>query len=365
MKNVMTRFGIAVCAGLMVAAFTGCPRPNLDARLVVQEIIDLDPPDVIDDDAVDFGLLGGEFELTDGTGHVWDFNASGDVDDGENPAAGTDDAFDDFVELFIDGVQFAGLTTADLEDAREVVFGPVSMSELIVTRKVFVPDDSGFARWLDILENPNKGGAITVDVLIEGDLGSDEDNNFVANSTNGNITLEPTDSWWTNCANPGDAESPSDPCVGSFVCGATITKSEDDISYDFGNITIPAGERVILATYVLMRSNPANPAVALNQLDNALIELQEFPLVGPDFLEGMSGAELNDVFVCGGNIEVAGTPNAVADFSMVSATNSDSGDSASTVANNNGAFALNLIGGTGDTIEVDSTDGQMATMVVP
>gem|GEM_PF-6745166 len=222
-----------------------------DCLLSASKIVIQDPPDVLDPNVLDPNDF--DFDLTDGSGHVWDITNDGEVDDGSHPDFGTSDAFDDFVDLFIDGTEFPNQTHGSLEDEREVVLGPAEMSGLHVTRKIFVSPTKGFARWLDVLDNTS-GADITVPVTVEGNLGSDEDNNLVAQTSKGASVLVGDDVWWVNCQDSGD------PCVASFFCGASPSKDEDDLTYNHGGVTVPDGGRVIIVTFMAMASPDPNTA---------------------------------------------------------------------------------------------------------
>jgi hypothetical protein len=320
-----------------------------DCLFAARRIIETEPPD----DTVADGVGAFQFDLTDGTGHVWDLDDEGEVDDGSNPTDGTSDAFDDFMDLSIDGAAFPAQATADLQDDREVIYGPETMSGVDVTRKVFVSPTEGFARWMEILEN-NTGADITVDVLIEGNLGSDESNDFVLRSTDGDGELSPEDDWWINAQDGGD------PATGSFTCGAVITKNDDDFEYAYTGLTVPANGRVILLNYVMMRS-----ASDLIGFIDEMILLDAFPNVDSAFFEGMTSDEFNDVFDCGGNIVVQGAAGTTTPGDTVNVTNLDNGATTQATADADGAWQANLPGQAGDTIEFEFGDGAVGQITAP
>lgn len=302
--------------------------------------------------------------LEDGAGFEWDLRDRGTVSDGGGITAFGDDAFDTFVRLYIDAVEFPAQATADIQDEREIVFGPAAMSGLDVTRKVFVSEDEGFARWLDILAN-DSGGEITVAVTYQGNLGSDESSDLVFDSSSGDETLEAGDVWWVNAQ-----DFPSDPLVGAFFCDSTPTKSEDDVDYDYGDITIPDGERVIILNIVIQRH--FEPGSGIFDIDTVIADavtyltaLESFPIVDPAILEGMTTAELNDVFECGGAIAVEGLAGSVASGAVVTVTNTDNADTATVTAGADGAWQVAVRGNSGDTIEFAGDDGTAGEVVVP
>jgi hypothetical protein len=319
-----------------------------DCLVAARPVIAQEPADNVDPAAVN----AFNFDLTDGTGHIWDFESDGEVGDGEHEDADvdTDDAFDGFLGIsdVDDGntsPSFPSQTDADLEDDREVVYGPENLVGLDVTRKVYVPEgnDLGFARWLDIFEN-NTGSDITVDILIDGNLGSDEDNPFVIQSTSGGLFLSPGDIWWVNCQ-----DAPDDPCVGSFFLGVTNAfKDDDDLEYNYA-LTVPAGERVILLNFVAMRSfgdssDPIGELIALME------SLEDFPLVDQDLLGGISTAELNDILGVAGGVIVEGAAFSASPGATVDLENLDNGATASVTAESDGSWQVLIRGEPGDTI---------------
>jgi hypothetical protein len=302
--------------------------------------------------------------LEDGAGFEWDLGDRGTVSDGGGITAFGDDAFDTFVQLYIDAVEFPAQATADIQDEREIVFGPAAMSGLDVTRKVFVSADEGFARWLDILAN-NSGGEITVAVTYEGNLGSDESSELVFASSSGDETVEAGDVWWVNAQ-----DFPSDPLVGAFFCDSTPTKSADDLEYDYGNITVPDGERVIILNIVIQRHfEPGSGIFDLGTvIDGAiafLTSLEGFPVVEAAILEGMTTAELNDLFGCGGAVAVEGLAGSVAPAAVVTVTNTANAATATVTAGADGSWQIAVRGDSGDTIEFAGDDGTAGQVVVP
>lgn len=334
-----------------------------DCAVTAAKVISTEPPDSVNPGAV----AAFSFQLQDGTGHVWDITGRGETFNGGNPTVGTSNAFDGFVNLYIDNTVFPVQVAGDLEDGREVVLGPASMGGLDVTRKIFVSDTEGFARWLDILEN-NTVGALAVDVRTKHNMGSDETNDLVITSSNGNSTLESGDTWWVNCQQFG-----ADPCVASFFCGATPSKTSDDIDYQYGTVTVPPGDRVIIVTYVAMRSADLATATdllaAFNAEVGALTDLMEalesFPCVDESLLKGMSSAELNDVYTCGGTVCVSGVAGSVAAGAVVTVTDLNTTDSRVVTAASNGAWTASVIGASGDGIAFAATDGTSGNVTVP
>jgi len=337
-------------------------------EITVGLVIAADPPDASDPNDPNDQFTGSRV-LVDGLGFEWDIEGDGDVADGGGATAPGDDAFDGFVNLAVDGADFPFLSSGHIEDDREIVLGPETMSGLSVTRKIFVSPTHGFARWLEILDNSAGGSDISVNVRIDGNLGSDEENDVVFASSNGNGTLEAGDVWWFNGQDFTD-----DPMVGAFSCTGstgTLSKEEDDIEWDYGMITVPAGQRVILMTIVIQRHfDPATFSFDAEDVVVAGIKflrgLESFPAVDASFVQGMRADELADVLGCAtGTVKVIGNPDSVKPGASVTATNTANGDSATTTARDDGSFGLALDGASGDVIQIRATDGTSVTRTVP
>jgi hypothetical protein len=76
---------------------------------------------------------------------------------------------------------------------RQVILNPQTIGTLSVQRKILVPSNDEFARYLNIVTN-NGGGSQTVTLITSNNLGSDG-NTTIVSSSNGNPTAEITDFW--------------------------------------------------------------------------------------------------------------------------------------------------------------------------
>ena len=118
---------------------------------------------------------------TDGDGFFWDFNADGSVADGSA------DAFDGGFDLSGFPSFFSGFAE---ESSRELVFGPQVDGDIEVTRKIYVSDTAGFARYLEVVTNTGSTPeSRTIAINTFGPDGS-----AVATSSNDLIT-SPADNW--------------------------------------------------------------------------------------------------------------------------------------------------------------------------
>ena len=206
--------------------------------------------------------------LNDLNGFLWDIFTDGQI------INGSIDAYDGGLQLFIDGTFFQiGASPTGTEDSgREAVLGPVSLSGLDVTRKVFVPTDDSFARFLEILDNPT-GSAIAVTVFLETNLGSDFSTQLIATSS-GDLIFNTLDDWIiTDDASNGGGDPTM---VHAFSCpGATLEPSilftsapgDDVIQYTF-NVNVPANGRVIIMHFASQNQDQTVAAASALHLAN-------------------------------------------------------------------------------------------------
>jgi len=94
---------------------------------------------------------------------------------------------------------------------RQVVFPVQTNGNIQFFRKVFVPDNDQFARWLNYFTNTG-GTPQTVTMVTSNNLGSDT-NTVIVSSSNGNQTAEVTDTWVTTFQNFSGTTT-SDPRLG-------------------------------------------------------------------------------------------------------------------------------------------------------
>lgn len=312
----------------------------------------VDPPDVVTT------INSFAYDLYDVNDETWDLGADGTMDDGTN------DSYDTAFTLYVDGNSFSsqtpGTAATTLEDEREAVLGPetdLGGTGLDVTRKIYVPDDMAFARFAEILENPT-GSDITVDVDIESNLGSDEGNNTVFASSDGNNTVETGDVWLSN------HQDGSDPAVGFLFPGAEPSKSDDNIYYGWPSVTVPAGGQVIMLHWGFQRTG-SFPA-AVQAITDELMSVGANPPAA--YFEGLSVAEAGNTQLAAPR--VIGSPGLVAPLAEVTVTVNDDGlggyDSQTVVtANADGSFSLGLPLVGGDVVDITTDAGTAIQVTVP
>jgi hypothetical protein len=289
--------------------------------------------------------------LDDGSGETWDINSNGSIDDG------TDDAYDDAFKLSIDDVSFPDQTETTIEDDREVVFGPTTMSALDITRKVYVDDtelDYSFVRFMETLTN-NTVNDITVDVLLESNFGSDEDNDEVRTSSNFNTTLEAGDIWFTN------HQDQSDPAIAFFFPGASeVSKNSDDAIYEYTDVLIPAMSTINILHWGFQKTGTFPEAV---EGFSDIIPVSP-KLVESEFFKGLTQEEFDQSFINFDSSFIIGEAGSVAPSTTVTIMDQSDSILATQIANSDGSFSADLTGvSVGDILSISTSGGRLITVV--
>lgn len=218
-------------------------------------------------------------DLFDGSGYEWDLRASSSYNTSGYIINGTSDAYDGGLRLSGFGVH-TNVTTEG--DGREVVIGPVAVSGLEITRKIYVSDDENYARFLEIVTNPGDTTA-TYTAELDTNLGSDSWTVVVATS-DGDTSFSAADDWlvtddWSNGG--------GDPSMLHVISGpdarmrpTTASRSGDDLRYTY-DLELPPGQTQIVMHFASQNPNQA-AALAKGPL---LVDLEL------NALEGMSYSE--------------------------------------------------------------------------
>ena len=255
--------------------------PATNGTITFTATVDENQTTIIDFPMPSFTTL--PITLYDLGGYTWDIRGDGNI------AHGTDNAYYTYngLDLSVANLDastylygFSSFSNAITEDnGREVLIGPYTNSTLDpiqVKRKVFVPDDDSFARYLDILENT---GTVEVNaqVMIHNRLGSSTSTQIIATSLDdGNfdtfddyiVTDDATDGGGTPAmahvfSGPNAEIEPSMACSPCRVGSYTYA---DYLRYTF-DVTVPAGGRVIIMHFA---SQNALQADALDSAENLL-----------------------------------------------------------------------------------------------
>ena len=179
--------------------------------------------------------------------------------------------------------------TLELED-RQIAYEPHGLAGVVTSRKIFVPQTGGFARYLETIANPSEA-AVTVQVQVEGELGGAV-NQIVGPTQTGltyAVTLaDPS----TGSDDGGPPEETVRPALAHVFAGtdaavpadAAHFQRLDGTSYYRWTVTVPAGGSVTLMHFAVQRE-AADTAGAEAQAQ-ALVNLSD-----PRALEGLTAAE--------------------------------------------------------------------------
>lgn len=182
------------------------------------------------------------------------------------------DAFDGYNGLFVNGVSYNnnGLvalecvgTTTQID--RQVVYNPQAIGNITVSRKVFVPEDDEFIRWINSFTNSG-GITETVTITTTNNLGSDA-STLLVSSTNGDAVADLTDTWVTTFQDFTGSTS-SDPRLGHVLQGVGAPTSLASISFTDGDdsptwsysFDLGPGETAIIMNYATGQPSRADAA---------------------------------------------------------------------------------------------------------
>ncbi|MFN3200691.1 MAG: thrombospondin type 3 repeat-containing protein [Bradymonadia bacterium] len=230
-------------------------------------------------------FFNSDIVLTDGLGFDWDFEDDGRINDGHS------DTYDGAYVLYVNGVEYVGGASADSELAGRQFAYPAILepaSGLLVSRKVYVPDAAGqgFARILNILENPTGAGVYT-SVVLTSDMGSDSDTRIVAESADDGL-FNRWDNWLItddDVSNGGDSTAGHIFANERVVARHQRASLDDDVFSVRYTVTVPANGRVILMT---LATQGSNPTTTRNQVDGLV-------LLGADVQSGLTAEEMRDI----------------------------------------------------------------------
>ena len=212
--------------------------------------------------------------LVDGTNFMWDVSNDGSIGDGTN------DAFDGGLLVVVNGAQSPYHFEATTEEGgREIVIGPDAVAGVLLSRKVFVPADDAFARYLEVLENPGSSPT-TIRVEVTTNLGSDGGTQLVATS-DGDARFSTADNFIVT----DDIDAAGDPTIAHIFSDATAALQpssvftnappDDTIQFDFDVLLPPGGTAIVLHFAV----QSANQTIAVARAQ-ALVALDGSALAG-------------------------------------------------------------------------------------
>ena len=226
------------------------------------------------------------YNLYDGQGFRWEVDGGGRIRDRASDPAfayGLDLSATDSSATYGSFPSFSEALTED--GARELVIGPADQDGLLVTRKLFVPDDDAFVRYLEILENPGTT-EIVRQVTLRSDMGNSD--NSVVLTSSGDLISTPDDHYVIFDDSSSTAGNASVPFVFSGPTGRVqpviVNQLSDRLEVTY-ELAIPAGGRMVLMHFAAQRTTRSEAAAAAD----ALLAL------GGSALSGLSPAEQADI----------------------------------------------------------------------
>ena len=220
-----------------------------------------------------------------------------------------------------------------------------------VTRKLYVSPSASFARFTEVLTNPG-GTDITVDVTIDGNLGSDEITDRVHASSSGDDVVGAGDSW---LASHWDS---SDPALAWIFTGAVPTKSSDDIEWTWQSVVVPAGATVTLFHFAFQRF-----ASSVQDLTTEVLGVGGAP--GAEFYTDATIADASNGLNGGRSASVSGDGGAVVSGETLTITNTNTTAVDTVVAGIDGSFVSLIATTSGDMITVVGDMGTDVTLTAP
>ncbi|MBW1818335.1 MAG: IPTL-CTERM sorting domain-containing protein [Deltaproteobacteria bacterium] len=214
---------------------------------------------------------------------------------------GFDDAYDGFWKLAVDGTDYEPAADADLvstEYGKTVTGSTVAMSGMNVTQQYTAFCFSPTLRVWITVENPT-GSAITVPIIVSGDLGSDDDTTVEATSS-GDATFDASDRWLVT---DGDPDDPVNTFVffglGSPAAMPTAAElaNDDEIDVDF-QVTVPAHSTRYLLFFSQVSRTVGDAIGGVSEF-NSLPALEEAGL-----LCGLNRGELKDALNWNGYVPI-------------------------------------------------------------
>lgn len=157
-----------------------------------------------------------------------------------------------------------GAATLDASCSNRQIILPVqTVGTLTVQRKVFVPSNDEFARWMNIITNTG-AAPVTINAIIANNLGSDS-NTMVVSSSDGDATAELTDTWVSTFQSYSGTTS-SDPRLGHVLQGAGASTVLNGISFADGDdnpfwsygVTLAPGQTKIILSFVTGQPSKAD-----------------------------------------------------------------------------------------------------------
>jgi uncharacterized repeat protein (TIGR01451 family) len=148
---------------------------------------------------------------------------------------------------------------------RQLVFPPKSIGALLIQRKVFVPNNDQFIRWVSFFTN-NSDSPLTFTMTTANNLGSDE-KTVITGSSSGDTTAQLTDTWVATFQNFSVKRS-TEPRIGHVLQGVGAPTplsgihflNGDDRPYWTYTITLAPGQTKAILNFATGQGSKAEAA---------------------------------------------------------------------------------------------------------
>lgn len=219
-------------------------------------------------------VFGDELDLEIKDFDIYDFDTEFgqiyEVYSKDNSLGGTYD--EDAFILYVDGEEY-GRVSGDYTteaDGREYVLDTEIMSDLIVYRKVYFPEDRNWVRYLEILHNPTSS-PITAEVQIDTEYLSSGSHTRDVKTSSGDTVADVND-YWVVTDDQFNGHSKSEPSLSHVWDGpggadridylSGLNDEEDYVNYYWYDVTVNPGQTVVLMHFGGFEMNNNN-AIAL------------------------------------------------------------------------------------------------------
>lgn len=160
-------------------------------------------------------------------------------------------------------------------NGRQIDFPTQTIGSLTVSRKVFVPSNDSFARWINTITNTGSSAA-TFTVATGNNLGSDT-NTLITGDSSGNTTPTTSDTWVTTFQNfVSPSTTTSDPRLGHVFGSPGATTGLSAMFFQNGNdrpwwdytVTLAPGQTRLIVNYGVVQPSKAAAATKSAELAN-------------------------------------------------------------------------------------------------
>jgi hypothetical protein len=192
------------------------------------------------------------FNLDGADGFRYDVSCDGTLSDGGSIDRSLNDAYDGAYALSVAGTNFACVSAALTDqNGRQLRLGTTASAILHVARKIFVPSNGGFARYLETISNPTDV-ARTVTVQVRSNLGSDSSTRVVVAPADTGFRYFVTDQQ-AACCDPALAHVIGGTGASIVPTTTGVINGNDDVATRW-QVTIPAHGTAIVMHFAVQRA---------------------------------------------------------------------------------------------------------------